>query len=220
MQTSSKIEVDTWHDIVANNNVMNIRPKGTYTDPDYKETHKMMDLMYTPPTPFETLNAISKDGCPYIPLDLQPLPQHCFETDPNDTLTTPLTSEKTSSDEIASEEPAEEEKVDEEFDEFWKVKKSFEEPVGDYQYAAAQPNMIEEDVTESIDEIVNEIEQEQNVNTNTDDDKVFVIDSLYDDEEEKTEEEPKAEETKVEEPAVVIPAPKKVNRGGRRKKVE
>ena len=96
MQTASKVEIDNWSDINGQN-IMNIRPVGTYTKPCHcKPHHKPCWPPYKPwfPPIHEVHNHKPECdchhkpecdchhkpecNCHHIPVDVQPLPPHFY----------------------------------------------------------------------------------------------------------------------------------------------
>ena len=91
MQTASKVEIDNWSDINGQN-IMNIRPVGTYTKPCHcKPHHKPCWPPYKPwfPPIHEVHNHKPECdchhkpecNCHHIPVDVQPLPPHFYPVD-------------------------------------------------------------------------------------------------------------------------------------------
>ena len=99
MQTASKVEIDNWSDINGQN-IMNIRPVGTYTKPCHcKPHHKPCWPPYKPwfPPIHEIHNHKPECdchhkpecdchhkpecNCHHIPVDVQPLPPHFYPVD-------------------------------------------------------------------------------------------------------------------------------------------
>lgn len=91
MQTASKIEIDNWSDINGQN-IMNIRPVGTYTKPCHcKPHHKPCWPPYKPwfPPIHEVHNHKPECdchhkpecNCHHIPVDVQPIPPHFYPVD-------------------------------------------------------------------------------------------------------------------------------------------
>ena len=89
MQTASKVEIDNWSDINGQN-IMNIRPVGTYTKPCHcKPHHKPCWPPYKPW--FPPIHEVHKPECDchhkpecdchHIPVDVQPLPPHFYPVD-------------------------------------------------------------------------------------------------------------------------------------------
>ena len=89
MQTASKIEIDNWSDINGQN-IMNIRPVGTYTKPCHcKPHHKPCWPPYKPW--FPPIHEVHKPecdchhkpecNCHHIPVDVQPIPPHFYPVD-------------------------------------------------------------------------------------------------------------------------------------------
>ena len=91
MQTASKVEIDNWSDINGQN-IMNIRPVGTYTKPCHcKPHHKPCWPPYKPwfPPIHEVHNHKPECdchhkpecNCHHIPVDVQPIPPHFYPVD-------------------------------------------------------------------------------------------------------------------------------------------
>ena len=91
MQTASKVEIDNWSDINGQN-IMNIRPVGTYTKPCHcKPHHKPCWPPYKPwfPPIHEVHNHKPECdchhkpecNCHHIPVDVQPLPPRFYPVD-------------------------------------------------------------------------------------------------------------------------------------------
>ena len=89
MQTASKVEIDNWSDINGQN-IMNIRPVGTYTKPCHcKPHHKPCWPPYKPW--FPPIHEVHKPecdchhkpecNCHHIPVDVQPIPPHFYPVD-------------------------------------------------------------------------------------------------------------------------------------------
>ena len=97
MQTASKVEIDNWSDINGQN-IMNIRPVGTYTKPCHCKPHHKP--CWPPHKPwFPPIHEVHKSECDchhkpecdwhhkpecdchHIPVDVQPLPPHFYPVD-------------------------------------------------------------------------------------------------------------------------------------------
>lgn len=89
MQTASKVEIDNWSDINGQN-IMNIRPVGTYTKPCHCKPHHKP--CWPPHKPwFPPIHEVHKPECDchhkpecdchHIPVDVQPLPPHFYPVD-------------------------------------------------------------------------------------------------------------------------------------------
>ena len=97
MQTASKVEIDNWSDINGQN-IMNIRPVGTYTKPCHCRPHHKP--CWPPHKPcFPPIHEVHKPECDchhkpecdwhhkpecdchHIPVDVQPLPPHFYPVD-------------------------------------------------------------------------------------------------------------------------------------------
>ena len=97
MQTASKVEIDNWSDINGQN-IMNIRPVGTYTKPCHCKPHHKP--CWPPHKPwFPPIHEVHKPecdchhkpecdchhkpecNCHHIPVDVQPLPPHFYPVD-------------------------------------------------------------------------------------------------------------------------------------------
>ena len=98
MQTASKVEIDNWSDINGQN-IMNIRPVGTYTKPCHcRPPHKPCWPPHKPCWPphkpwFPPIHEVHHHkpecdchhmpecDCHHIPVDVQPLPPHFYPVD-------------------------------------------------------------------------------------------------------------------------------------------
>lgn len=89
MQTASKVEIDNWSDINGQN-IMNIRPVGTYTKPCHCRPHHKP--CWPPHKPwFPPIHEVHKPECDchhkpecdchHIPVDVQPIPPHFYPVD-------------------------------------------------------------------------------------------------------------------------------------------
>ena len=214
MQTASKVEIDNWSDL--SQDIMNIRPVGTYTKPQCHCHHHHHPEHWFPPVheihhpkPECDCDGECEPHCHHIPVDVQPLPPHFHPVDidgdgfvENDIIVKPLPPHHHHHHHPAP--PcygAENIKDVDDIEEVEELQMTPETPDEDIEVTK---EVVEDPEIVDLDEVLTDVWSEPKV-INTETNEVIA------------EEEPEVELHEVEEPVKPVRT-RRVNRGGRRKK--
>lgn len=214
MQTASKVEIDNWSDL--SQDIMNIRPVGTYTKPQCHCHHHHHPEPWFPPVheihhpkPECDCDCECEPHCHHIPVDVQPLPPHFHPVDidgdgfvENDIIVKPLPPHHHHHHHPVP--PCYGTQNTEDVDDIEEVEELQMTPETPDEDIEVTKEVVEDPEIVDLDEVLTDVWSEPKV-INTETNEVIA------------EEEPEVELHEVEEPVKPVRT-RRVNRGGRRKK--